>query len=134
MWTTVRLLLASVLFASLGCATGQAGAPSELPADVSGVWSGTITISANSALRCCGALSGAAQIELAQDGKSVSGSLEAPGLQGSITGFVNGATVGGYLSYRAGMSAGSGRFDATVAGNEMVVKILDSKLILSRVR
>ena len=131
---TVRLLLASLLVASLGCASGQSGGGSEPPVDVSGIWSGTITIPTNSVLRCCGALSGLARVELQQDDNRISGSFDAPGFQGTVMAWVKGATISGYTTYRAGMSAGSGRFDATVAGNEMVLHIMDSQLILSRVR
>jgi hypothetical protein len=134
MWTMVRLVLVSLLLASPGCATGPGGDPSEPPVDVSGIWSGTITIPTNSVLRCCGALSGLARVELQQDGDRLSGSFNAPGFQGTVMAWVKGATVSGYASYRAGMTAGSGRFDATVSGNEMVLEIMDSKLILSRVR
>jgi|RhiMethySRZTD1v2_1073278.scaffolds.fasta_scaffold698722_2 hypothetical protein len=130
---TVRLLLASLLVASLGCASGQSGGGSEPPVDVSGIWSGTITIPTNSVLRCCGALSGLARVELQQDDNRISGSFDAPGFQGTITAWVKRDIISGYTSYRAGMSAGSGRFDATVTGNEMVLQIMDSKLILSRV-
>jgi hypothetical protein len=130
---TVRLLLASLLVASLGCASGQSGGVSEPPVDVSGIWSGTITIPTNSVLRCCGALSGLARVELQQDDNRISGSFDAPGFQGTITAWVKRDIISGYTSYRAGMSAGSGRFDATVTGNEMVLQIMDSKLILSRV-
>ena len=130
---TVRLLLASLLVASLGCASGQSGGGSEPPVDVSGIWSGTITIPTNSVLRCCGALSGLARVELQQDDNRISGSFDAPGFQGTITAWVKRDIISGYTSYRAGMSAGSGRFDATVAGNEMVLQIMDSQLILSRV-
>jgi hypothetical protein len=134
MLTTVRLLLVGLLVTGLGCASGQPGADSEPPADVSGIWSGTITIPTNSVLRCCGALSGLARVELQQDDNRISGSFDAPGFQGTVMAWVKGATISGYTTYRAGMSAGSGRFDATVAGNEMVLHIMDSQLILSRVR
>lgn len=134
MWTAARFVLAVVAAASLGCATGPTGTPSELLADVSGTWSGKLMIGPFSVLRCCGGQSGEAYVELEQDGTNVTGSFKAPGVKGTITAFVKGAEVSGNLSYTAGMSSGSTRFDARVVGNEMLAETLDSKLVLSRAR
>jgi hypothetical protein len=101
--------------------------------DVSGTWSGKLMLGTLSVLRCCGGTSGEAQVELQQDGANVTGSLTAPGIRGTIRAFVKGTALSGYLSYTAG-SAGNGRFDAQVVGNEMLADTLDSKLVLSRAR
>jgi hypothetical protein len=128
-----RWLIAAVALASLGCATGLSGAPSEPPMDVSGNWSGKLVMSPLAVLGCCGGTSGEAQVEFQQDGTNVTGSLTAPGIRGTIKGFVNGTALSGYLRFTAG-SSGNGRFDAQVVGNEMLAETLDAKLILSRVR
>jgi len=128
------MLLALVVLASLGCASSATESSSDPPVDVSGGWTGTLILSPLSLIRCCGGTSGAARIDFEQDGTSVTGSLEAPGIRGTIDGFVKGPAIAGSLRYRAGMSAGTWRFDATVDGNEMLATTLDSKLILSRVR
>ena len=127
------LLIAAVALASLGCATGLSGVPSEPQIDVSGSWSGKLVLGTLSVLNCCGGTSGDAQAEFEQDGANVTGSLTAPGIRGTIRGFVKGTAFSGYLRYTAG-SAGNGRFDAQVVGNEMLVDTLDAKLILSRAR
>ena len=129
-----RLLIAAVALASLGCATGLSGAPSEPPMDVSGTWSGKLMLGTLSVLRCCGGLSGEAQVEFQQDGANVTGSLSAPGIRGKITAFVKETALSGYVSYQAGGSSGNARFDAQVVGNEMLAETLDSKLVLSRAR
>jgi hypothetical protein len=134
MRTPGRTLLALIVLGSLGCASGATDSSSEPPADVSGAWSGTLTLGAQTVIRCCGGTSGAARVEFEQDGTRVTGSLEAPGIRGTIDGWVSGATIAGSLRYRAGMSAGDARFDATVDGNEMLATTLDSKLVLSRVQ
>jgi hypothetical protein len=128
------MLLALIVLGSLGCASGATDSSSELPADVSGGWSGTLILGANTVIRCCGGTSGAARVDFEQDGTRVTGSLEAPGIRGTIDAWVRGATIAGSLRYRAGMSAGDSRFDATIDGNEMLATTLDSKLVLSRVR
>ena len=134
MRTLGRIWLALIVLGSLSCASGTTDSSSDPPADVSGAWSGTLTLAVNSVLRCCGGTSGAARVEFEQDGTRVTGSLEGPGIRGTIDGWVRGATIAGSLRYRAGMSAGDWRFDATVDGNEMLATTLDSKLVLSRVR
>jgi hypothetical protein len=134
MRTPGRMLLALIVLGSLGCASGATDSSSAPPADVSGAWSGTLILGANTLIRCCGGTSGAARVEFEQDGTRVTGSLEAPGIRGTIDAWVRGATIAGSLRYRAGMSAGDARFDATVDGNEMLATTLDSKLVLSRVR
>ena len=133
MRTVFRLLILGMALASLGCATGPSRAPSEIPMDVSGSWSGKLVLGTLSVLNCCGGTSGEAQVEFQQDGANVTGSLTAPGIRGTITGFVKGTAFSGYLRYTSG-SAGIGRFDAQVVGNEMLVDTLDAKLILSRAR
>ena len=134
MRTPGRMLLALIVLASLGCASGATDSSSESPKDVSGTWSGTLILGTQSVIRCCGGTSGAANVELQQEGTRVTGVLEGPGIRGSIEARVRGATLSGYLRYRAGMIAGDSGFDATVDGNEMLATTLDSKLILSRVR
>jgi len=129
-----RMLLALVVLASLGCASSATESSSSPPVDVSGGWTGTLILGPLTLIRCCGGTSGAARIDFEQDGTTVTGSLEAPGIRGTIDGSVRGATIRGSFRYRAGMSAGTWRFDATVDGNEMLATTLDSKLILSRVR
>jgi len=128
------MLLALIVLGSLGCASGATDSSSGPPTDVSGAWSGTLTLGAQTVIRCCGGTSGDARVEFEQDGTRVTGSLEAPGIRGTIDAWVKGATIAGSLRYRAGMSAGDARFDATVDGNEMLATTLDSKLVLSRVR
>jgi len=85
-------------------------------------------------MRCCGANSGFAKIDFQQEGTRVTGLLDAPGVRGTIEARVRGATLSGILMYRAGSSAGDLSIDATVDGNEMLATMLDSKLVLSRVR
>ena len=128
------MLLALIVLGSLGCASGATDSASEPPVDVSGAWSGTLTLGAQSVIRCCGGTSGDARIEFEQDGTRVTGSLEAPGIRGTIDAWVRGPTIAGALRYRAGGTAGDARFYATVDGNEMLATTLDSKLVLSRVR
>ena len=133
--TPGRILLALIVLASLGCAIGTTDSSSDPPADVSGQWSGTLILSTQSVIRCCGGTSGAASIEFDQEGTRITGVLEAPGVRGTIEAWVRGATLSGYLRYRAGSSAGESRFEATVDGNEMLATaFVDSKLVLSRVR
>ena len=132
--TPGRMLLALIVLGSLGCASGATDSSSGPPTDVSGAWSGTLTLGAQTVIRCCGGTSDDARVEFEQDGTRVTGSLEAPGIRGTIDAWVKGATIAGSLRYRAGMSAGDARFDATVDGNEMLATTLDSKLVLSRVR
>ena len=134
MRTPGRMLLALIVLGTLGCASGVTDSSSDPPADVSGAWSGTLTLGALTVIRCCGGTSGDARVEFEQDGTRVTGSLEAPGIRGTIDAWVRGATIAGTLRYRAGMSAGDSRFDATIDGNEMLATTLDSKLVLSRVR
>lgn len=135
MRTPGRILLALIVLASLGCAIGATDSSSDPPADVSGQWSGTLILSTQSVIRCCGGTSGAASIEFQQEDTRVTGLLEAPGVRGTIEAWARGATLSGYLRYRAGSSAGESRFEATVDGNEMLATtFVDSKLVLSRVR
>src|SRR5262245_7798196 len=133
MWTTSRWLIAAIALTCLGCATEHSSTTSEPSVDVSGSWRGKLVLGTLSVLRCCGGTSGDAHVELEQDGVRVTGSLVAPGIRGTITGVVKGTALSGYFTYTAG-SAGNGRFDAQVVGNEMLAETLDSKLILSRVR
>jgi hypothetical protein len=128
------MLLALILLASYGCASGTTNSSSDPPTDASGFWRGTLILGTLTVIRCCGGTSGAASVEFKQEGTRVQGTLEAPGVRGTIDAWVRGATLAGYLRYRAGMSAGDSRFDATIDGNEMLATTLDSKLILSRVR
>lgn len=128
-WT----LLALIVLGSFGCASGTTNSSSDPPADVSGQWSGTLILGPLTPMRCCGATSGAAKIDFQQEGTRVTGLLEAPGIRGTIEARVRGATLSGVLRYRAG-TAGDLSIDATVDGNEMLATMLDSKLVLSRVR
>lgn len=130
MWMRHRLLLAAFVLASLGCAT-RSGEP---PADVSGLWSGTITLGASSKLRCCGGASGAVHLVLEQDGKRVNGSVTGIGFYGSLTAFVRGTELVGDFRYSTGQAGGGSHFSATVSGNEMLAETVDSKLIFSRAR
>ena len=134
MRTTRRLLIAAFALASFGCATSPAGAPSEPPADVSGVWSGTITLSGTSKLACCGGGSGPVHVEFEQNGGSVTGTLHGVGFRGTVSASERGNQILGSFSYTVGLGSGSSSFDGTVSGNEMLVATVDSKLILSRGR
>ena len=133
MRTPVRILLALLLLANLGCASRATDLSSDPPTDVSGQWSGTLILGPLTPMRCCGANSGFAKIDFQQEGTRVTGLLEAPGIRGTIEARVRGATLSGVLRYRAG-TAGDLSIDATVDGNEMLATMLDSKLVLSRVR
>ena len=129
-WT----LLALIVLGSFGCASGTTNSSSDPPADVSGQWSGTLILGPQTPMRCCGANSGFAKIDFQQEGTRVTGLLDAPGFRGTIEARVRGATLTGVLRYRAGSTAGDLSIDATVDGNEMLATMLDSKLVLSRVR
>src|SRR5438093_13451073 len=105
MRTVFRSLILGMALASLGCATGPSGAPSEIPMDVSGSWSGKLVLGTLSVLNCCGGTSGEAQVELQQDGADVTGSLTAPGIRGTIRGLGKGTALSGHVRYTSG-SAG----------------------------
>src|SRR5437879_13904890 len=68
--TPGRILLGLIVLASLGCAIGTTDSSSDPPADVSGPWSGTLTLGTPSVLRCCGRTRGDARIASAQAGTS----------------------------------------------------------------
>ena len=128
MWMTRRYLLAAVALACLGCAT----APTGPTTDVSGLWSGTITLGATSKLRCCGGSSGPVHLVLEQKGERVSGSVTGIGFYGTFTGFVRGTDLLGDFRYSTGQSGGGSPFSASVSGNEMLAEAVDSKLVFSR--
>lgn len=134
MWATRWLLIAAFALASFGCATGPAGSASEPPADVSGVWSGTITLGGFSKLACCGGASGPVHAEFEQAGESVSGTLHGVGFRGTVRASVRGHQILGSFDYTVGQGSGSSSFEGTVSGNEMLVATVDAKLILSRAR
>ena len=128
------LLIAAFALTSFGCATGPAGSPTEPPADVSGVWSGTIAFSATSKVGCCGGGNGPVHVEFEQNGESVTGTLHGVGFRGTVRAFVRGNQILGSFSYTVGQGSGSSSFEGTVAGNEMLVATVDGRLILSRAR
>ena len=128
------LVVAALLLANLGCATGPAGGPSESPADFSGLWSGTIKMGASSKLRCAGGQDGSVHLVLEQNGNKVTGSVTGTGFRGDIVAFVKRPDVVGDLRYTAGQCGGGSHFSATVSGNEMLAETAESKLIFSRAR
>ena len=128
------LLLPALVLVSLGCATGPPGAPSEPPADFSGLWSGTIKMGASSKLRCAGGQDGTVDLVLEQNGNRVTGSVTGVGFRGDLVAFVKGPDVVGDLRYTAGLCGGGSHFSATVSGNEMLAETVESKLIFSRAR
>ena len=114
---------------SFGCATAP-GPDAKPPASVAGEWLGTATVGPT--IGCCKGGSGPVSLLLEQRGTVVIGTLQGVGYRGRVNGAVSdngltGSCMCGTSNLMTDISV-----EASITDNEMVFRLGDSRMTLSR--
>ena len=114
---------------SFGCATApDPNAPP--PASVAGEWLGVATVGPK--IGCCFGSSGPIRLMLEQRGGTVSGSLQGVGYRGRISASVAEKELQGSCDCQTSNLLGNVSIEGSISGNDMVFRIGDSRLTLTR--
>jgi hypothetical protein len=113
----------------VGCASapGPAAAP---PASVAGEWLGNATVGPT--IGCCRGGSGPVRLLLEQKGTAVSGSVIGLGFRGRVSATVSGTELWGSCDCTSSNSATNLPIEASLSGNDMVLRLGNSGMTLNR--
>ena len=126
-WSLATIGILSLI--SLGCATvPRPDAPP--PANVAGEWHGVATVGPK--IGCCLGSSGPIRLLLEQKGGAVSGSLEGTGYRGRVSATVRDRELDGSCECQTSSLAGSVPMEGSISGNDMVFRLGDSRMTLTR--
>ena len=114
---------------SLGCATGP-GPDAPPPASVVGEWLGVATVGPK--IGCCLGSSGPIRLMLEQKGGFVTGSLVGVGYRGRVSANVTEKELQGSCDCQTSNVAGSVPIEGSISGNDMVFRLGDSRMTLTR--
>ena len=112
-----------------GCATAP-GPDARPPARVAGEWLGVASVGPR--IGCCFGGPGPVRLMLEQRGETVSGSLEGVGYRGTIRAGITEKDLQGSCECQTSSVAGSVAIEGSIAGNDMVFRLGDSRMTLTR--
>ena len=123
------LAIGMFFLVSLGCATAP-GSESLAAARVAGVWRGDAPIGAS--IGCCVGASGPVRLVLEQKGDSLTGSVDGLGFRGTVTARPTADGLRGSCDCQMPNSRMDLRIEGSVAGDEMIFRIGDARMTLTR--
>ena len=123
------LMLATLSLIAAGCAS-SAGSPSAPPTTVTGEWLGNATVGPE--FNCCFGMAGPVRLMLEQKGEVVSGTLAGVGFSGTISGSVHGKQLWGTCMCGTRMQLLNVYVEGSISDDDMVFRVSDSTMTLSR--
>ena len=129
MKTAGSVLIGVLSVMSLGCAAAP-GPDAPPPASVAGEWRGDATVGPK--IGCCFGTAGPVRLVLEQKGGAVRGSVEGVGFRGTVNASVKGTELYGSCDCATSQVAANAPIEASVSGNDMVFRIGNSRMSLSR--
>ena len=129
MKTASWVLIGLLALISFGCASTP-GPDGPGPVRVAGEWRGDAAVGPQ--LGCCKGSPGAVRLLLEQNGGAVKGSLEGTGWRGIIKASVKGAELWGSCDCMTTQAASNLSFEASVSGEDMVIRVGDAGMTLTR--
>lgn len=118
-----------LLLVSFGCARGP-GPDAKPPASVAGEWLGTATVGPT--IGCCKGGSGPVRLLLEQKGGAVSGTLVGVGYRGRVGATVTATELWGSCDCQSNNLATNLQIEGAISGSDMVFRLGDSRMTLSR--
>lgn len=118
-------ILSLVIF---GCATAP-GPDAKPPANVAGEWLGTATVGPT--IGCCKGGSGPVRLFLEQRGTVVLGLVQGVGFRGRVNAYVSDKELLGSCLCGTSNLLTDVTIEASIAGNEMVFRLGDSRMTLA---
>ena len=129
-WSLAVIGVFSVM--SVGCATAPtSNAPSSV--NVAGEWNGVAAAGPTLPCHECFGRSGPVHLVLEQNGKDVTGTLVGSNYRGTINAKATGKGINGScMCTLRGVQSWSVSIEASIAGNDMVLRVSDATMNLSR--
>jgi len=129
MGTPGPLVLVALALMVFGCASSPASSAAP-PTVVAGEWLGTATVGPT--IGCCKGASGPVRLLLEQKGASVFGSLVGVGYRGRVGGTVTATELTGSCDCQSSNIATNLQIEGAISGNDMVFRLGDSRMTLTR--
>ena len=129
MGTRSPFVLAAISLTLVGCATLPDSSAHSTTA-VAGEWLGTATVGPT--IRCCKGAAGPVRLLLEQKGAAVSGTLVGVGYRGRVGGTVTATELTGSCDCQSSNVATNLQIEGAISGSNMVFRLGDSRMTLSR--
>ena len=129
MKTAGLLGIAILSLVSLGCATVP-GPNDPPPARVAGEWTGTATVGPR--IGCCFGAAGPVTLRLDQQGTAASGYVVGIGWRGRVSARVTATELWGSCDCETSSLGQNVSIDGAISGNDMVFRVRDARMNLSR--